>query len=1140
MTTGKPHPLRALLVTQFLGAFNDNAWKMIVVFLAIGAAQTDLTGDAAQAAAQTQTALAFVAFMLPLVLVSLPAGAIADRVSKRSVIIAMKVFEALIMAAACVVLWFQPEGGTAALFVLGLMGLQSGLFSPAKYGILPEILPHDRLSAGNGQLEMWTFMAIVLGTAGGGLLLTGADAAPWVAASVLLVLAIVGSVTSFGVPKVGRARDSGGLIDTVVGGWRAVRDDRPIWLSVLGLGLFWGVASLLGQNVLVYAKLVLDLSDTTAGLPMAAIGVGVGVGSVLAGKLSGGKVELGLVPLGAIMMSVFVLVLALAQPGLVGTLFVMGALGVSSGFLLVPLNALIQWRAPSDRVGSIIAMSNVLHGIGMLVGSFGMGFLAQAGMDVNDITLATGVIALLGTFWALWLLPSAGLRMGLVIATHTIYRLKVVDRDKLPAKGGVLLTPNHVSFADGLFVIASTDRPVRFLIDAEYFERPLLKPFVRALGTIPVSPRLGQDEILRALSAAGEALDRGEVVCVFPEGQITRTGGLLQFRRGMERIARHRKGVIVPINLDRVWGSVFSREGGRFLWKWPKKIPYPVTVVFGDPLPTDTSANVARKAVHALSTRAWEFRKADGRPLHRSAIRMFRRRRWRLAFADAAKPNVTRFKALVGVIALGRALRDSWDGRERIGVLMPPTVAGALVNIAAAAAGRTTVNLNYTAGRAGMEAAARIAGVDRVITAKAFLHKANLELPDGLEPIWLGEIAKGISDGDRFRAVLLALFATARGIERSLGRTQPASMDEVATIVFSSGSTGDPKGVPLTHFNLASNVDAVAQVFRPEKDDRMLGILPFFHAFGYMKLWFAAVHGMPSAFQANPLDAIAVGRTVQRYDVTLLLATPTLLSLYTRGCKPTHFGSLRVVVAGAEKMTDAVGQAFEDRFGIRPLEGYGATECAPVIAVGTPDFRARGFYQPGSRRGTVGTPVPGVSVEIVDPDTYAPLPLNTPGMIIVRGPNVMAGYLDRPDLTAAAMHEGWYVTGDIGTLDDDGFLRITDRLARFSKIGGEMVPHGRIEHELALAAHTLRLPEESQLAVTAIVDERKGERLVVVHTVPDLDVDRLRAELRERGLPNLWIPKASDFVRIDELPVLGTGKLDLRGVRAAAEAGLGA
>jgi acyl-[acyl-carrier-protein]-phospholipid O-acyltransferase/long-chain-fatty-acid--[acyl-carrier-protein] ligase len=1136
--TDSKHPLRGLLIAQFCGAFNDNAWKLIVALLGINvvAQQVGGSGPAFEAASQAQTTIAFVIFTLPLMLVSIPAGVLADRLSKRTVLITIKAFEVLLMAGGTAVLLLGPSHGKLPLVVLGLMGVHSAFFSPAKYGILPEILPHEQLSSGNGLLEMWTFLAIISGTVAGGTLLDWAGKSTWIAGLVLTSLAGLGFLASWIVPRVQPARSEGGVATTAKIAWDALRSDRILRLAILGAVLFWAIASLVGQDILVYGKSVLGLRDRTVGLPLAVLAVGIGLGAVLAGKLSASKVEYGLLPLGAIGLTLFLLTLGALTPGIVGTLILMALLGVASGMLVVPLNALIQWRSPADRRGAVIALSNTFVFGGVLVGSLGATALSEAGLTAGGILLAASVAAAAGTVWALWLLPEALLRLVLVLLTHTFYRLRVVGRENVPARGGALLVPNHVAFVDGLFLLASLDRPVRFVMEASYYHHPLLRPFMKSLGAIPIAASGGPRVVLRALREAGRLLDEGEVVCIFAEGQVTRTGMLLPFRRGFERLAKGRNAPIIPVHLDRVWGSIFSFAGGRLRTRLPERIPHPVTVSFGASMSSTTPAHEVRRAVQDLGAAAWVFRKAACRPLHAAFVRAMRRHPFRFMFADAMRPRVSRLQALAGAIALARVLRPGWTGQAAIGVLLPPGVAGALVNFAATLAGRTSVNLNYTGGRAGLASVARQAGLRSVVTSRTFLERVKLDLPDGVQPLWVETLVDRIDRGARCWALLLALAAPLRIIERMCGMDRRPTVDDVLTVLFSSGSTGDPKGVMLTHFNVWANVEAAAQAFPLQPTDRLVGVLPFFHSFGYMAtLWLAALHGLGVVFHPSPLEASAIGELVYRYRVTFLIATPTFLQLYARRCTPEQFGSLRLVLTGAEKLSERLAQAFEDRFGIRPLEGYGVTECSPVIAVSGPGFRAPGFYQRGARRGHVGQPLPGLSVRIVDPESFDPLPPGTPGMLLVKGPNVMRGYLGRDDLTAAAMRDGWYVTGDIAMLDEDGFLQITDRLSRFSKIGGEMVPHGRVEEALQEAAGV----EVQAFAVTAVPDERKGERLAVLHTLDEGAISAVMEKVATQGLPNLFLPRRDHFLKVDTLPVLGTGKLDLRQMKRIAMERLG-
>jgi acyl-[acyl-carrier-protein]-phospholipid O-acyltransferase/long-chain-fatty-acid--[acyl-carrier-protein] ligase len=1136
MTNTPLHPLRGLLIAQFFGAFNDNAWKLMVALLAIRQATSGMApGPELEAAAQTQTALTFIIFTLPLVLLSLVGGTLADRLSKRTVIISIKVVEVLLMSAGTVALWLNPSGGILPLVVLCGMGVHSALFAPSKYGILPELIPHERLAAGNGLLEVWTFAAILTGTAAGGFLLQSAGDQVWMAPLALAILSVIGLVAAFAVPHVLPARATGGVGSTIRVAWAAIQAERLLRLAIPGEIFFWTIASLFAQNILVYAKAVLQLSDSMSGLPLTLLSVGIGVGAMLVGRLSKSRIEYGLIPLGAAGAAIALSLLGALTPPLFGTFLILSLLGVSCSFIFVPLNAILQWRSPPDRRGAVISFSNTCVFTGILLGSLAGGSLANAGFSTSNIFLVTAGVTIGGTLWALRLMPDVFLRLVLVILTNTLYRLRIVGQQHVPQSGGALLVPNHMSFVDGFLLMASIDRPIRFVVDAAYATHPLFNWLMTAMKVIPITSAGDTRMILRALRSAGQALDDGEIVCIFPEGQITRTGTLLPFRRGFERIVKGRQVPVIPVHLDRVWGSIFSFEGGRFFTKWPERIPYPVSVSFGTPQPSDTPAYKLRDAVRTLGEEAWLLRKSARRTLHREFIHTMRRHPFRFAMADQSRPHVSSLQALIGSIALARVLRQHWEDQPYVGILLPPTVAGALINVAAPLCGKTSVNLNYTVGKSGLEAAVRLAGLRTIVTSKVFVQKAKLELPDGPSILWLEDIARTISTGQKLAASLLALCAPARLIERACGQHTPVTMDDLATIIFSSGSTGEPKGVMLSHFNIDANAQGANQVLHLYRDERVLGILPFFHSFGYLVFWLAMYKNVGMVFHPSPLDVAAIGELVRRHRITFLVTTPTFLQLYQRRCTPEQFSSLRVVLTGAEKLPSRLAQAFEDRFGIEPIEGYGVTECAPVIAVNCPDFRAAGYFQPASRRGTVGQPLPGVSVQIVDPDTFAPLPPDTPGMLLVKGPNVMQGYLGREDLTANAMRGGWYITGDIAMLDDDGFVTITDRLSRFSKIGGEMVPHGRVEEALQQAAGA----DTQVFAVTGIPDEKKGERLAVLHTLDENRIPDILDQLAANGLPNLYIPSRANFVKVEAIPVLGTGKMDLRGLKRIAIEHLG-
>jgi acyl-[acyl-carrier-protein]-phospholipid O-acyltransferase / long-chain-fatty-acid--[acyl-carrier-protein] ligase len=744
------------------------------------------------------------------------------------------------------------------------------------------------------------------------------------------------------------------------------------------------------------------------------------------------------------------------------------------------------------------------------------------------------------------------LRAFLWALTHTIYRVKVVGCENIPTSGGALFVCNHLSFVDALLLVASTKRHIRFVMYKGIYELPWVKPFARVLKAIPISAELRPREMLRSLQTASEAVRNGELVCIFAEGQITRIGQMLPFRRGFERVMKDVDAPIIPVALDGLWGSIFSFEKRRFMWKVPQCIPYPVTVNFGPALPHTSTPVEVRTRVQELMAEAWVHRKARMRTLHREFIRTARKHPRRISMVDAQGTRVSFGTALVRTVFLARRLKPLWQEQRMVGLMLPPCVPAAVANFAAMMLGKVPVNLNYTVSESTLAACIRQCEIRTVLSSRAFLEKLKLNIP--CETLFLEDIAgkRPVESGpagatqapaaggrkfgpptlaEKLVAAAISRVLPAALVEKAIGRKGSGTVDDLATVIFSSGSTGEPKGVMLTHYNIGSNIQQMNQVFGLLPADGFLGILPFFHSFGFTgTLCLPAVLGARAVYYPNPLDGKNIGPLVRENAVTYLLATPTFLQIYLRTCAPEDFGSLRVVMTAAEKLSERVASAFEERFGIRPMEGYGCTECSPTVSVSTQDFRSAGFRQVGTKRGKIGHALPGICVRVVDPETFAVRAMAEPGLLLVRGPNVMHGYLGNPEKTAEVLRGGWYITGDIAAIDEDGFLQITDRLSRFSKIGGEMVPHIKVEEKL----HELAGSTEQCFVVTGVPDERKGERLVVLHKLEEQQLHACLQKLAQTDLPNLWKPRADQFYPIDALPYLGTGKLNLQKIREIA------
>jgi acyl-[acyl-carrier-protein]-phospholipid O-acyltransferase/long-chain-fatty-acid--[acyl-carrier-protein] ligase len=1078
----------AFLWTQFLGAFNDNLYQMLVFQAAMERGPSP--------------ALVQIIYLLPFLLFSGYAGHLADAVSKRSVLIGVKVFEvgAMGVGAAAIIAGHMEW----MLIVLFLMGLHSTVFSPAKYGIVPEILSDRDLSRANAWLEMTTLVGIVLGTAAGTFAWAQWHGESHKMALVPLAIAVVGLAASFRITRVrpaGAERFRLNPFADIAGSTRSLMNNRPLWLAVLGVVFFWSLGAMLKPNLLSFGSEVLQAGELRTGLLLPFLSIGIGVGNMLAGRLSGDKVELGLVPLGSLCMGVFALALSVSRSYGVAVAALM-LLGLTSGLFIVPLYAYMQQKAGAHEKGRIVAANNFYQTLGMLGASVLLWALHdRLGVSSAAMMALAGVATLVVTAFILTVVPDFFVRFVLWMATHTAFRIKIVGQENVPFRGPALLVANHVSYVDGLLIGSCIQRFVRFMVWKPYYDARWLNRFFRLSKAIPVG---GGRQAVEAIRVARTELAAGHVVCIFAEGAITRTGNMLPFKRGMEKILEGLDVPVIPVHLAVGKGNVGRK----------------VTVSFGAPMPAETPAHDVRQAIQELSAEAVEHRKRADDLLDRRVIRSARKN-WRgFAIADSTGRELTYGRMLTGAVLLSR-----WMGRgeEMIGVLMPATVAGALVNVGATLAGRVTVNLNFTTGREGMLAAMEQCGIRTVISSKAFCAKAKIEPLPGT--VWIEDILRGVSKWAKVRALLAARFLPVRMLSAP-GRTP----NSVATVIFSSGSTGTPKGVMLSHYNLIANIEAVGQLFRISERDRIAGVLPFFHSFGYtITLWFPLVSGCGAAYHPNPTEAGAVGELVEKYRATLLLATPTFVSAYTRKCTREQFASLRYVLVGAEKLRAPIADAFREKFGLELLEGYGATEMSPVIAVNVPDYGEGSDRQTGTKAGTVGHPVPGVAAQLVDPATFEPLGPNVEGLLLVKGANCMVGYLSQSQRTAEVMLDGWYVTGDIALIDDDGFIRITDRLSRFSKIGGEMVPHIRIEDAIAEAIG------HAPCAVTAVPDEQRGERLVAMYVCPEVAPGELWQRLANTELPRLWIPKRENIYAVEGLPLLGTGKLDLRALKERAQ-----
>ncbi len=1153
----------ALIVTQFQGAFNDNLYKFLIIYtlmdmyrdrgehyLILGRFEPD----------SFVPAFATLMFSLPFILFPALFGSLSDRFSKQRVALSVKYLEMFIMALGGLAFWWAHVPLIWA--VLFLMSMHSALFSPAKYGILPEILPESRLSAANGILQMGTIVAIIAGTGLAGPIYAHFKGHIYWGAGVLMLFSACGLVMAHFITRPPAANPAQRIPWNPWDGtgpyFRVIWQERVLLNVVIGYTYFWFAGALLQQTLITFTETTLGYAGNTtliSGL-QACLALGIGIGAVSAGYLSRGKIETGLVPLCAAGMALFCLLLAIhkewyealilsplfgapatllpgqapgATPYYCFLLFASFGLGFFAGGFDVPLAAKVQQLAPGNMKGGIIAATNVLTFLGTAAsGLLFLGF-AQMKLTPYHIFLVTAALSAGIGLYISVRLPILLVRAGLWLLDGTLFRLRVHGRENLPEHGPALLVGNHGSFIESLVLLSAIDREVHFVMRDDIFRSPLMGRIARVMHIIPVPCKASAEDLLNVMQQMREVFQHGGIVIINREKFIEPDGLPLPWFDDYRKIAGDALEVpVIPMSQTRMWEVMFDFEGDKIIWHRLGWIRFPLFVWIGAAVPKDADGWTVRDAVARLDTDAHRSKPYMFTQLHRGQIKVARRNIFHQAMVDGMTPPMSQFKVLVGTLIFARKFAPILRGQEAVGLLVPSTVGGALANLALTMLGKTPVNLNYTTSAATVRSCAERCGITHIITARAFLERIPIEVPG--TPVFLEDIKKSITGGDKIWALVSALLSPIWLIERTLGTTVHSENDP-ATVIFSSGSEGDPKGIVLTHRNIISQVETATEDFPHQRTSCIVGFLPFFHSMGYTaSIWFPLLAPLGVIYHPNPLEPKVIGGLIEKFKGTHLIATATFLQGFMRRCTPEQMASLQFVVTGAEKLPERIRVAFKNMFGVEPMEGYGTTELAPIVSLNHPDRVSPGFYLAGVRHGTIGRPIPGQSIRTVDPDTGEFLPRGETGLLYVKGPNVMSGYLNEPERTAKVMKEGWYCTGDMGFVSDDGFTTITGRLARFSKIAGEMVPHARLEEQF----HGMLGLTEQSLALAGIPDLQKGERLAVLHILEPDQLEELLKQIDDSDLPNLWRPRPSSFHRIEAIPVLGTGKMDIKKVKEMA------
>lgn len=1075
----------AYLIAQSLGALNDNAFRFLVSIFAATAGLNLLSDTTDSSLYLTLTMIVFTA---PFLLFVGWAGTVADRFDKRRLIIYIKIAEVIIMAAAAFALISQNI--MAMLVALFFMSTQSAFFAPVKYGILPEIFSKDRLAGANGLVQLSTFIAIITGTVVGGFLSHSYASGVYYVAAGYIGIALLGFIASLFTPSAQAVQ----TIDRVSANpWSEIRRGLPmIWQTTalkqswLGIGFIWFSGSLLTLLIVLHAKQVLGQSDVVISFYNAALALGLGLGGVVAAKITGKNLEVGHVPLWAFvlfLLSVVLLTNLHSTQVVIGCMFGMGLFG---GMFVVPLLSLFQHTAPHEKRGRLLAVSSFYNMLNVLLASAVMWLCYDVlSLNVPQIIILYAGLCLLVSIAFVKSLGRTFYRYCLGMWLKLVYRLQVLAS---PVKAdGIIYVVNLISSMQILSLFLKLPENTVFVLPQSSNKR-----WYKYFADV-VDAKQHKDIIALHLN--------GCPICFFPEGQPSQLGHMHSFHTEFIELLAQLAGRVQPIYTAR-----FNKKN----WLYA-----------GVTIPVTKHSWKIRQALQQTSAQLFHEAIGYQEVLSTVFIRTAKRLWWRPWLADSTGKNLTFLKALTGALVFQRWLDKNASRQNRIGILLPATTTAAIINIATLLSGRVPINLNFTAGLSVCESSARQANARMILTSRAFLNKLDWQQTSNM--VFLEDVAKGLKPGLKIISLLKALFVPGC-ILRYFARKRWLSADDVATVLFSSGTTGIPKGVMLTHRQLLANIASAFSVVDINGKDRFLGILPLFHSFGFLATLCAPMKiGYRVVYHPNPLDAKTIGQLAQEHGTTCLITTPTFCRTYIERIEAEQFKSLKTVITGAEKLPGPLAQRFKDKFGVTVFEGYGCTELGPAVAVNQADVvQGDQTLQTGHKPGTIGHPMPGVAVKIVDENTGKALGVDKPGMLMVQSAATMQGYLDRPDLTAEAMKQGWYTTGDIAQIDDGGFIKIVDRLARFSKIGGEMVPHLRLETLIA------ELIGEGQAMVTAVPDKKKGESLVVLLLQDALDPDALYHKLQAADLPKLWLPKKEHILTVEVLPVTGTGKLDLR------------
>ncbi len=1094
-----------LFVTQFVGAFCDNVFKNAFVMLStFGLA-------AAHGWSPNNTVQLIVGlFILPFVLVSGWAGYVSDIWTRHVFVRRLKVFEAFVMAGAAAALHFQSFYGMWAVIVS--LGVISALFGPLKYGLLPFYLEEKELVAGNAWFEGASFIAIVTGTWIGGHA-ASSDAYRDHIALLMVVLGVVGCVSAFLLPSAPAATVPAyspwslrAFTRSSTDALRVIHRIPVLWRTVLGISWFWGFGAVLLNFLPIYIKDVLHRDPEGVTQFLLCFAIGVGAGSFLGMKLTRGKIRATYVPLAGLAMSAFVLLWIAADRFATAHLdvalyVITSGIGIAGGIYAVPLYTIMQHRSPAEQRGRVISANNIMNAIFMVAAS-ALAIVINL-LDPRPMALlwVLGVGNLTAAIYMIWVVPESVLHTVSRVVLRRVFRVEVRGLENFPADGRRLIIANHTSWLDAaLLAVFLPDTPV-FAVHSQVAKLRWVKPFIKWVTAHPLNPL--EPLALKTLCAC---VEKDEPVAIFPEGRLSTTGGLMKIYDGAGFIAQKTGAKIIPVHIDGAHLSLFTRLGSKYRKRWFPRI----TLTIGTPvaMPADMAREEATPFIYNLLTESACAAQIPDHSVFRELVIASRRHGGsRTMWSSIDDRNLSYAQILGRSAYLGTRFAEHTESGNVVGLMLPTSIEGALAFLGLQFGHRIPAWLNFTMGRAAFESTVRTAGIRTVVTSRKFVETAKLEnLISVLETasvrlLFLEDMKPNFLW--KLRAFWMQFFLT-RHYERHEAAWAGAGRDPRAAILFTSGSSGLPKAVVLSHRNLLANVAQLRARIDFTHTDCVFNALPLFHAFGFTGgMLLPLLSGARAVLYPTPLHYGVIPEFIYSTNATIFFATNSFLNGYARKAHSYDFYSLRYVFAGAEKLQPATQKLWNDRFGLRIFEGYGTTEAAPALAMNTPLS-----HKPG----TVGRLLPGIEYRL------DPLPGTVGGRLHFRGPNRMLGYYlpERPGQLVET--DDWYDTGDIVSVDEQGFVTILGRAKRFAKIAGEMVSLAAVEEAISTAANGI-------VAVVARPHPTKGEELIACTADAALTMETVREAVRAKGLSDLSVPKQLKV--LIPFPLLGSGKPDL-------------